>query len=363
MAAPGRSRAALALALLVSAGPARGQTAPPASPAGSPAGGPSVPASRVVVLHPPGADPLTSEAVARVTGELAAAGFAVTALESQADAEPRAEVDAASRAHAPVAVFALRAGPPGGEAEIWLSDRTTGATEVRRVDLRGEPPGRAPVVLAVRAVEILRGALEGIAARAAPPRARPAAPAPAAALKAALPPAPPRRPLELVAGLGGLGGPGGIGPSALPWLGVGLRARGTRWLFARASGGGYGTRPLVEAPEGQARVTQALALVEVGARAEGRAVEPGIALGLGAHRASAQGAGGEGYAGLEAAAWSFAASAGAGLRVPLGGRLALLLDGRALFLGPEPRLRIAGRIAARTGRPALLATLGLAVSP
>ena len=52
--------------------------------------------------------------------------------------------------------MAVVASADPGSAELWVIDRVTGKTVVRRVNAAAGDPARAAEILAVRAVELLR---------------------------------------------------------------------------------------------------------------------------------------------------------------------------------------------------------------
>src|SRR5256714_6038305 len=113
--------------------------------------------ARVAVVHGENPDPLEQRTVTRLRGELAAAGFEVVDV-----ARAAGDAREAAEAEPPVlGVFATVVIVPRtpDAADIWIADRITGKTVVRRV--RVEPDARSEVaaILAVRAVELLQASL------------------------------------------------------------------------------------------------------------------------------------------------------------------------------------------------------------
>jgi len=118
----------LALALLASVRPGRAWAA----------GGRVDPGNRLVVLaRLSDADATIVEALARVSGELVAAGFHIRSLPISRDVDARSTVESIGRELDPVAAFAIFPGPAtsGGAptAEIWVSDRLEGRSTVQRL--------------------------------------------------------------------------------------------------------------------------------------------------------------------------------------------------------------------------------------
>src|SRR5262249_35128460 len=87
----------------------------------------------VVLLRPTEVDELTREALARITGELAAARFRVVVFPLDAAVDPIEQVDSAGGDLDPVAAFALVRAPDGygGSIELWISDRLAHRTTIQ----------------------------------------------------------------------------------------------------------------------------------------------------------------------------------------------------------------------------------------
>lgn len=115
--------------------------------------------SRVVLVRPAGSDALLAEATTRLSAELTAAGFLVTVLDAAPGTDPKTEVESQNLDPAPVATLALSHLGPSATVDVWVADRLTGKTLVRHVNVGPATRDRAPSVLAVRAVELLRASL------------------------------------------------------------------------------------------------------------------------------------------------------------------------------------------------------------
>jgi len=115
--------------------------------------------SRVVLVRPAGSDALLAEATTRLSAELTAAGFLVTVLDAAPGTDPKTEVESQNLDPPPVATLALSRLGPSATADVWVADRLTGKTLVRHVNVGPATRDRAPTVLAVRAVELLRASL------------------------------------------------------------------------------------------------------------------------------------------------------------------------------------------------------------
>jgi hypothetical protein len=118
----------------------------------------------VVVLVPPIDDDVTRNALARVSGELAAAPFRTITKPIDPDRDVMAQVEMASSDQAATAAFALvRDRDPGSSrVTIWVSNRITGTTSMQRMQVEGGNVDRAAARLAVETVELVRASLAGL---------------------------------------------------------------------------------------------------------------------------------------------------------------------------------------------------------
>src|SRR4029079_2568792 len=78
---------------------------------------------RVVLLKPPVSDAGTSDAGARVRGDLPAAGFEVSMLPQDTALDVRSALETVGRELDPIAAFAIVRAATGNPAETWGGDR------------------------------------------------------------------------------------------------------------------------------------------------------------------------------------------------------------------------------------------------
>ncbi len=132
----------------------------------------------VALVRPAQTDELLAEATTRLRAELRAAGFDVRELLAVEGEDPRRQVESSQLEPAPVATLAILGVDGAAAADIWLADRLTRKTVVRHVDVSDVARRRAPSVLAVRAVELLRASLLEATTREPTDRDRAAPPVP-----------------------------------------------------------------------------------------------------------------------------------------------------------------------------------------
>ena len=100
-------------------------------------------------------------ALARVSGELAAAPFKTITVPIDPDGDIMAQVERAGNDQAATAAFAIvRDRDPGsGRVTIWVSNRVSGTTTMQRMQVEGGNVDRAAARLAVETVELVRASL------------------------------------------------------------------------------------------------------------------------------------------------------------------------------------------------------------
>jgi hypothetical protein len=316
--------------------------------------------ARVALVHAQTPSPLEQKTLTRLRGELTAAGFEVSETARRAeDAREAAEEEP------PVAgVFATISIVPrtADAADIWVADRITGKTVVRRVEARAGSNGDVAAILAVRAVELLQASL--LEAIEPPPRAE----------QAPTPPVPldvsewmsrrqeTRPSFSLDAGLGLYAAPGGVHPALLPVLGFSYRATNEVSLRLRAAVPAFAT--VLEVPEGSISVRHEILSLDLVYRPPlvTSTVRPMLIAGAGAYRLEVSGAAAAPYQGRNGAVLAAHVDLGVGAAVQLGRRVAILTDARALLVTPKPIVRAAGREVASTGRPSVLGELTVEVA-
>ncbi len=118
---------------------------------------------RVVVLVPPSIDDdVMRNALARVSGELAAAPFKTITVPIDPEGDIMAQIESAGNDRAATAAFAIvrdRGDPGSGRVTVWVSNRVSGITTVERMHVEGGNVDRAAARLAVETVELVRASL------------------------------------------------------------------------------------------------------------------------------------------------------------------------------------------------------------
>jgi hypothetical protein len=324
---------------------------------------------RVVLLRPSVTDEVTAMALARIKGELIAAGFEVTVVPQRDDLPSRSLVETAGSELNPLAVFAIVHEPPKvgtwSTAEIWVSDRLVDRTSVERMRLDANEPGRGATVLAVRAVELLKASLAEFWIVPEPPRPAPSPPEqrPLTAKPVAVVRSPViNEGIAAHAAIGILHSFGEIGPVWTPMLQL---SYGTAdGIGARMTVGGLGSNANLAAPAGTARVQQQFGTAEgfILSRLSGPVQFFGTA-GLGAYHLSVDGTGIFPYrAKPTAEAWSLLAGAGVGIAAEVYPHVALNFEGRALWALPPAVVRFDDTTLGKTNWPLLLASMGIGVT-
>ena len=236
---------------------------------------------RVVLLRPPITDDVTSDALARVRGELTAAGFEVSvilsgtlrgfpnppamvrgeqslpaphAMDQDATLDVRTALETVGRELDPIAAFAIVRAATGNTAEIWVCDRMAGKSVIQsvRLDAGGTPGESSPsAVLAVQAVELLKASLAqywlASQRRASPPLAETGTAGPGAAPPATYDTAG----LGVEAAVGLLDNVGAVSPVWQPVVRVSYG--GARGWAGRISVAGLGTEAALRERDGSAQ--------------------------------------------------------------------------------------------------------------
>ena len=318
----------------------------------------------VLLLRPVPTSETLAEAMLRIKSELSAGGFEVTVadLDAREPPDPRATMERAGQALAPSATIGIFGNVEQGPAELWVVDRITGKTVVRRLEVEATSDRRISEVLAIRAQELLRASLVELLVqqnRPTQPGTPPPPPVVQRWVKDAVesPVAPWALGIEL--GAAAFGGWGGIGPTLAPAARLRMALDERWWL--RLSAVGLGTRPSVVTDTDTATVNQNLVLLEGTAWLRPRRlVRPLFSVGLGAERVGVEGVTNSRYQGERHARWFGAADVGAGVALRLLAHWELLLEAHALFTAPRPAVRFFDVEVARGGQPTLLAIITLA---
>jgi hypothetical protein len=322
-------------------------------------------AGAVAVVHSQEADDVLAEAATRLRAELVAAGFDVRELVVAEGSDPKEQVDAAGLSPAPVATIAIVNDEGVATLDVWVTDRATHELVVRHVDAAGASHKRAPAVLAVRAVELLRASLLEASERKKP------APAKKAVAKQTAPGAgtgsgtPEERPPEPPGFRGEVGvamlyASPGISPAFAPV--VRLDFGNSTWS-GRASLVAPAFGAEASAPGGSAALREELLTLDFTASwpAKGTLALVGSA-GAGGFHQHVTGRGLSPNVGLDADQWGGVIEAGLGVLLRFGPHSGLLLDTQAFWRLPPVIVQIAGVDAGRSGQPALCSSLGVWVA-
>jgi hypothetical protein len=319
---------------------------------------------RVVVLRPAVSDEVTSDALARVQGELTAAGFDVRLLPRDPTVPVRTALETSGRELDPIATFAIIRGDAGDTAEIWVCDRVAGKSVIQNVRLETQglevDRKRGATVLAVQAVELLKASLahywiEPGQQRVTPPPTNVEPPPP--------PMEPPQglasSPVALQAAVGWLYNAGAV-PSV--WQPLVRASYGNGRWAGRLTATGFGSEAVLQSGARSARIRQELAVLElarlfpIGSRAQILG-----SVGFGGYHIGVDGSGtSPSIVGRQSEGWSVAAMAGAGVALKLVPHVALAVEAHGFVTLPRTTVRFSEtEEAGRTGWPALLLSAGL----
>ena len=353
----------------------------------------------ITVVRPPVTSALMIEAIARLSAELRAAGFTVRTIDASGR-DGRAEVERVAGSFATIAIVTTEL---GAVADVWVADRLTGKTTVRRVDVIDPALPTAASDLAVRSVELLRASLlelhepsqrradlpEEIARFAAAPpiptRPLPPPAAPPASPVAASPEAPPRPAPALPAPRSPEPRSSALAAPARS-LGAGVEVAAALLLSPEA---GASFRPLLRvaldfpagfsvrlaaaipfdtttlvASNGTVAIRQTLVTLDA-AYAFGPArwrFRPVGSIGGGFYALRVDGDAVKPYVGEHHDAAAGFAAAGLGVRAGVTDRLKVLADVQTIVLFPEQIVTATGATLAHLGRPLFLPSLGLLAS-
>jgi hypothetical protein len=312
----------------------------------------------VVLVRPSAQSAVVSEAITRIRGELIADGFEVSIVDAPPGADPASVLARADQQAGAAATLGLFLHADASAAELWVIDRLTSKTVVRRVEMTRAPTGSVPEVLARRSVELLRASLLEILVDAQKRPADKPAPRAQASRWAAQALEARRSNWGIEAGAQVLAGFGGVGGAVMP---VGrVRVVLSERVAARLTLSGLGTRPRVDTAEGTATVSQEVGLLElIGEIAPRSWLRPSLSVGAGAYHIGVVGNAASPYAGLDGGRFVFAADAGAGLAISLTSAFALSLEGHAMLITPRPVIRFLQVETAEVRTPLLSGALTL----
>jgi len=320
-------------------------------------------AASVMIVRPANSPPVMVETLVRLKGELTSAGFDTEIVDGAAagiapDSRDGLEQLAARRGAD--AVVAIVGDLSPDSVEVWVIDKVTGKSVVRRVPF--EPTAaRASTTLAIRAIELLRSsfleidlAAQGRDDRRGAPDTAP----PPAVVRFVETERLVRHPERFGVEVGGAAimSVDGVGPAVLPLVRFDWAPR-PRLVF-QAAVAGLGTRPTVSSAAGSAQVAQAYGLIGGGVRFRaGARVRPFVGLSVGALHTSVEGRADAPNQGRIVDQWSFLVEAGVGAQLRLPDRFTLSLSAHAQVAEPYVAVRFVDAVVATSARPNLLITM------
>jgi hypothetical protein len=308
----------------------------------------------VVVLAPAVEDAVTRNALARISGELAAAPFKTITTPINADADVMAQVETAGQELSAVAAFAIvrDAEPSPNRVTIWVSNRLTHATTMHRMQVQGGDVDRAAAQLAVEAVELVRASLAGLW-----PAAEPAASPPAVAQAGVQPPAR-SSVMALAVGAGVWRDMGDLPAMLAPFVAITFGRADV--LGVRLAASGLGTSADVSATGGSARIERSMASIGLVRlfRPE-HVVQPIVSVAAGIHYLVARGTSAAQLPAYDRSSISALVSASGGVAVALGPRVSLTAELDVMMHWPTEVIRINESDVVSFDRPTLYAHAGL----
>ncbi|MBN1654236.1 MAG: hypothetical protein JXA30_10730 [Deltaproteobacteria bacterium] len=318
--------------------------------------------SLIAIVRTDSNDPLLRDASMRLRAEIKSAGFSVVEVD-RAPGGPRSEVERAEGNSRCFATVALHRASLGAFADVWISDRLTGKTVVRRIEVSGA--SNAAAVLAIRALELLRASLLEVSE---PPRSTEPEVRPPPDVMQWMAPILPRRAIgdyDIFAGtaLGvsalGLHGTDGLGLAVGPSLRI-SQGFGSR-CFARLSLAGPLFGPEPTRVEGRATVRQEFAAVDFGLATDARPFGVFGWIGLGMYHLHAAGSVSGRYRATTDDVLSFLSNAGIGAMARVESRITLTAEFGILWLVPYPVVVIADNDVGSAGRPSFEMAVGVLV--
>ena len=321
-------------------------------------------AATVVLVSSANPAPGMSEALVRIHGELMSAGFEVEvapgAVVGGSDGESRSWLESLAARRGADAVVAVMGDKSPDSVEVWVIDKVTGKSVVRRVPFR-PLSAKGPETLAIQAVELLRASfLEiGLSSTAHGSEAR--ATPPATVVRFVEKERKEGRPERGGVEVGGIVsmGVGGVGAAITPVVRFAWAAR--PWFVVHVTAAGLGTRPSVASAAGSAQVAQEFAVLGASYRfGADQRLRPFVALAAGALHTAVEGrADWPLLQGQRVEQWSFLLDGAVGVDVPLRDRFYLSLAVHAQMAEPYPAIRFADAVVATSARPNLLLTLAI----
>jgi hypothetical protein len=303
----------------------------------------------VVVLVSPTDDDVTRNALARITGELAAAPFRTITSPIDPDKDVLSQVESAGGEQATTAAIAIvrDRDSAAGAVTIWVSSRVTGTTTIRRMPVEGDDVDRSARRLAVESVELIRASLAGLWPSPPVPRS------PETVTRAA----PPGPRLAVALSVGRTTDFGDAPAFWAPQLaaswgqpdGVGIRLTAS----------GFGPGADVSSDMGSAHLARTFVTLGLIRRwRTDRILQPMFGLAAGVHHVAVHGTSPPQLA-HDPSAFSGLAMASLGIALALGPRVAAFAEADTMMLWPAAKVRVGDADVATFGRPSLFTHLGL----
>jgi hypothetical protein len=318
--------------------------------------------ANVIIVRPKNVPPVMVETLVRLKGELISAGFEVEIVDDAAEGErggddARARLERLAAQRGADAVVAIVGDLSPDSVEVWVIDKVTGKSVVRRVPF--EPAAaRASKTLALRAIELLRSSFLEIDLAADDRRSEPGAVPPPAVVRFVEMERRARHPETIGVEVGGaaLMSLDGVGPAVLPVVRFDWSLRS--WFVVQATLAGLGTRPTVDSQAGSAQVAHAYGLL--GASFSFHAGEewrPFVTFSGGVLHMSVEGRADAPNQGHSVDQSSFLVDAGLGTQLRLPDRFYLSLAAHAQLAEPYLAVRFVEKVVATSARPNLLLSL------
>jgi hypothetical protein len=316
-------------------------------------------AASVMLVQPPSPSPDMAEAIVRVRGELISEGFQVEVMDGVKGTESRGWLEQLGEAHKADAVVAVLGEDTPDSVEVWVVDKVTQKTVVRRIPFRPQSD-HASKTFAIHTLELLRASFLEIDLRLNSRSATQSVPPEVVRFVDSERPARPGGRFDVEVGSAAVIGLGDLGPAIMPILRLGWAIRPS--LLAQLTVAGYGSRSSVQNNLGSAQVAEEFAVL--GARYRfrlGKRLRPTLSLAAGAlhTRAEAQTQADLPYRSRAATLWSWVLDGGAGVAVALAEQFEIALAAHAQIAEPYPAIRFDRSVVATANRPSLLFILTL----
>ena len=322
--------------------------------------------ARVALAQPADPDEIQAEMATRIRAELETALFDVVVVPLDPGVDPRQGVEVAGIEPKPIATLAIIRLQNRPALDVWVSDRVTGKTLVKRLEMGKKPDAHISSALAIHAVELLRASLLEVrteAGRREGPRAEEPSPLPVEVVDwvdRAIVPEPARPIFErpaIAIGAATLFSGTAMGPAFAPALRGSIGSPGG--VAGRVSLVGPGFGGQLRSSAGTASVRQELALAEFVYAPSHRTIVPFGSVGLGVYHLYMRGDATDAtYGGVTNNVWAVLADAGAGVAARIGSS-AIFLDLHGFVTQPAARVMIGNATFGTVGKPSVMASIGL----